>query len=260
MMAQQPQQPPSHIWNTRMAKRAFRFLLLLALVFNLSACGVIDYFFLPKPEDTAQELYEAGVNSMKEKEYGNAADYFAKLKDRYPFSPYTLKAELSLGDAYFLDEKYIDASEAYKEFAALHPTNEEVPYVLYQIGLSNFNLFSSIDRPQNNISEALEYFYRVEEAYPDTEYARAAKKYITKCRRTLADHELYIADFFWRAKKYGSAWKRYAYVVRNFKDLPKVQKYAMKQAEMSYYEYQKTLSQEERERLQGSWKELLDWL
>lgn len=230
------------------------------LLFCSSGCGLIDYYFLPKPEDTAQELYEAGAEAMKDKSYYDASEYFSKLKDRYPFSPYTIKAEVSLGDAYFLNKKYFDASEAYKEFAALHPGNKEIPYVLFQIGLSNFNIFSSIDRPQSSITEALEYFYRVEEAYPDTEYGKASKGYIVKCRRTLADHELYIADFFWRSEKYGSAWKRYAYVVRNFKDLPKVQKYAMKQAEMSYYEYQKTLSQEEREKIQGSWKEFFDWL
>lgn len=243
-----------------MAKRVLQIFLILVLMMNLSACGIIDYYFLPKPEDTAQELYEAGVDSMASKNYSDAADYFAKLKDRYPFSSYTVKAEMSLGDAYFMAKRYVDASEAYKEFTALHPSNEEIPYVLFQIGLSHFNLFSSIDRPQNNISEALEYFYRVEEAYPDSKYAKAAKKYIVKCRNNLADHELYIADFFWKSEKYGSAWKRYVYVVKNFKDLPKVQKYAMKQAEMSYYEYQKTLSQKERERLQGSWKELLNWL
>ncbi|HAS88770.1 MAG TPA: outer membrane protein assembly factor BamD [Desulfovibrio sp.] len=243
-----------------MRNKFLSIVLASFLILSLSGCGVIDYYFLPKPEDTAQELYEAGVEAMSEKEFYDAAEYFSKLKDRYPFSPYTVKAEISLGDAYFLDKKYFDASEAYKEFAALHPGNEEIPYVLYQIGLSNFSLFSSIDRPQTNITEALEYFYRVEEAYPDTQYAKSAKEYIVKCRRSLADHELYVADFFWRSSKFGSAWKRYVYVVRNFKDLPEVRKYAMKQAEMSYYEYQKTLSQEERDRLQGSWKELVDWL
>ncbi|OEU69273.1 MAG: hypothetical protein BA863_03650 [Desulfovibrio sp. S3730MH75] len=243
-----------------MRSRIFSIVLLFFLLFSSVGCGVLDYYFLPKSEDTAQELYEAGVESMTDKDYGNASEYFAKLKDRYPFSPYTVKAEISLGDAYFLNGKFFDASEAYKEFAALHPGNEEIPYVLYQIGLSNFSLFSSIDKPQHSVSEALEYFYRVEEAYPDSEYATASKEYITKCRRALADQELFIADFFWRAQKYGSAWKRYAFVVRNFKDLPKVRKYAIKQAEMSYYEYQKTLSQAEREKLQGSWKEFLEWL
>lgn len=243
-----------------MRNRIFSFIVCLVLMFCTTGCGVIDYYFLPKPEDTAQELYEAGVESMKDKSYSQASEFFAKLKDRYPFSPYTVKAEISLGDAYFLNGKFFDASEAYKEFAALHPGNEEIPYVLFQIGLSNFSLFSSIDKPQQSVSEALEYFYRVEEAYPDSEYAKSAKGYIIKCRRALADQELYVADFFWRSGKFGSAWKRYAFVVRNFKDLPEVRKYAMKQAEMSYYEYQKTLSQEEREKLQGSWKELVDWL
>ncbi|WP_027722742.1 outer membrane protein assembly factor BamD [Maridesulfovibrio zosterae] len=240
--------------------RILSIILASFLLLCVSGCGIVDYYFLPKPEDTAQELYEAGVEAMKDKSYSDAADYFGKLKDRYPFSPYTVKAEVSLGDALFLEKRYFDASESYKEFAALHPGNEEIPYVLFQIGLSNFNIFSSIDRPQTSVTEALEYFYRVEEAYPDSEYSKSAKEYIIKCRRHLADHELYIADFFWRSSKFGSAWKRYAYVVKNFKDLPKVQLYARKQAEMAYYEYQKTLSEDEREKLQGSWKELFDWL
>lgn len=135
-----------------MIRRCFCLSGLFLLLVLCSGCGVIDYFFLSPPEDTAQELAELGNEAMQEKEYGKAIEYFQKLRDRYPFSPFTTAGELSLGDAYFLDEQYRAASETYKEFESLHPRHEAIPYVLLQIGISSYNQFESIDLPQDNIA------------------------------------------------------------------------------------------------------------
>ena len=228
-------------------------ILLLLLTLATSGCGLIDYYFLPPPEDTAQELFEAGMDAMKEKEFSDAQDYFTKLKDRYPFSPYTLRAEISLGDAFYLDGDYMLAAEAYKEFEAMHPSHEDVPYAIYQIGMSNYHQFETIDRRQENINEGLEYFYRLIQEYPDNKYVESAKEYIKLSRRILAEHEVFIADFFWRSEKYGPAWHRYQYVVENFSDVADLRDYAKQRAEYSYLEYQKSLSEEERARIEDSW-------
>jgi outer membrane protein assembly factor BamD len=37
---------------------------------------------------------------MSQKQYYDAIDYFTKLKDRYPFSPYTPMGTIALADAY----------------------------------------------------------------------------------------------------------------------------------------------------------------
>lgn len=231
--------------------------VLFVVLLSLAGCMWIDSYFLPPPEDTAQELFEAGMDAMGDKEYGDAQEYFTKLKDRFPFSPFAMKGELALGDAYYLDEEYLLALDAYKEFEALHPSNEDIPYVLYQIAGSNINMFKTIDRRQENINEALEYLYRLVETYPDSKYAEAGKKQIVKGRRILAEHEVFMADFFWRAERYGPAWHRYQYVVENFSDIPDLRDYAIRRAESSYFEYQKSLSEEERARIQGSW---LRWI
>ncbi len=235
---------------------SFVLVCLLAL-WLISGCALIDKYFLPPPDDTAQELFESGMDAMSAKDYDDAQEYFGKLKDRFPFSPFALKAELALGDAYFLDEEYALASDAYKEFEALHPSNKEIPYVLYQVGNSNYHMFKSIDRRQENIKEGLEYFYRLVEAYPDSKWSVPAKDLIVKSRRILAEHEIYMADFFWRTEQFGPAWHRYQYVVENFSDIPELCNYARKRAEYSYFEYQKTVSEEERLRIQDSW---LLWL
>ena len=106
--------------NTSFARRS---LLMLVCLFFLGGCGIIDYFYLPPPEDTAQELFESANEYMREKDYARASELYRKLKDNYPFSPYTVEAELSLADAYFLDSEFVLAAEAYKEYESLRPRN-----------------------------------------------------------------------------------------------------------------------------------------
>ena len=56
-------------------RRAIVPVFFLAL-FLLPGCAWIDNYFLPPAEDTAQELYEAGMDAMGEKEYEDAQGYF----------------------------------------------------------------------------------------------------------------------------------------------------------------------------------------
>jgi len=242
-----------------MPKRFIAVLLLLLLPV-ISSCGLIDYYFLPPAEDTAQELFESGMDYMQEKRYSRAAENFLKLKDRYPFSPLTPKAEIALGDAYYLDARYLEAVDAYKEFETLHPSSPQIPYVLFQMGQGNLKQFRTIDLRQDNVKEALEIFYRLEESYPQSEYSKPTKDLIRQCRKILAEHEIFVADFFWRTHKYGSAWHRYLFILENYADVIEFKDYVRKQAEYSYFEYQKALSEEERERVQWTWKRLLKWL
>jgi outer membrane protein assembly factor BamD len=236
------------------------WLVLPILIVFTTGCGVVDYYFLSPPEDTAQELSEAGMAAMQEKNYGQAIEYFTKLKERYPFSPYTPRAELSLADAYFLDEQYRAAVDMYKEFESLHPRDEAIPYVLFQIGLSNLKQFKSIDRPQQNISEALQYFYRLQETFPGTKYAEKANEHIIQCKRHQAEHEIFVADFYWRTKRYAAAWRRYQYVQDNFPELTAINAYAQKRCQIAYFKAQKKQSQQIRESKEGSWKQFFDWL
>ncbi len=244
-----------------MNRRIFLRAASVALVvFGLSGCGMIDSYFLPPPEDTAQELWEAGREAMKEKHYTEAQDMFTKLKDRYPFSPYTPDGLVGLGDAYFMDEKYLQAADAYKEFESLHPRNEQIPYVLYQIGISTFKRLESIDLPQDGLQEAIQYFTVLKDAYPNSQWGQDAQNWVIKCRTRMAEHELFVADFYWNSTRYGAAWKRYMYVAENYKDLPAVLKYSKERAQISYLEYQKYLSESERREALGTWHKFLKWL
>jgi len=206
--------------------------------------------YLPPAEDTAQEIFEAANDAMADHNYVRAVQLYNKLKDAYPFSPYTVDAELSLGDAYYLDEEYTLAAENYKA----------IPYVLYQIGMSLMKQFQSIDRPTTVLDEAVSYFERVVQQYPGTPYAEGAKKNIGICRKNMAEHELYIADMFWHMEKYGPAWHRYEYIVKNYADVTAVAAHAKAKSAAAYHEYTVQASEERRLQREGSWRDWFKWL
>lgn len=235
-------------------------LLLLASLCSFSACGIIDMVYLPPAEDTAQEIYEAGVDAMAEKNYVRAVELFNKLRDAYPFSPYITEVELALADAYYLDGEYALAAEAYKDFESLHPRHQAIEYVIYQMGQSMQNQFMSIDRPTMVLHEAVGYYDRLMQQYPNTRYAEAAAQKKKECRRNMAEHELYIAAMFLHMDKPGPAWRRYTYITENFQDVPDVVEHAASMNVVAYRDYSQQMNEERREAREGTWKDWFRWL
>jgi len=224
-----------------------------------SGCSLISHFQKPTPQ-TARQLYQAGISAMENEEYTQAVEHLTNLKERFPFSELTTKAELKLADAYYLDGQLKAAEDAYKEFEMLHPGDESIPFVLFRIGVCNFKQFRSIDLPMQNLGEALQYFKRVQQSYPESEYAGQAREYQTETRRLIAKHELYVADFYWRQGEYQAAWKRYSYVLKNFSDLESIRDYAQSRERLAYYKYQQQQAEKERAAQNGDWKQWFEWL
>ena len=243
-----------------MRKSLLRSLVLALSLFTLSGCGIIDMVYLPPPEDTAQEIFESGNEAMSEKNYVRAAELYIKLRDTFPFSPYTLEGELALADCYFLDKEYILAAESYKDFESMHPRHEAIPYVLYQTGMSLLGQFVSIDRATTEVQEAYDYFNRLQQTYPDTPYAKNATEKMAQCRKIMAEHELYIADVFWHMGKYGPAWRRYEFIAENYADVPDVTDHAREKAQAAYLYYREEQADVQRQQREGTWKNWFKWL
>ncbi len=238
-----------------------RCLIVVLLCVSLSGCGVIDYLFLKPHPQTPLELLEAGKDALEAKDYKRAAEYFEKLKDKYPFSPYTVEGELLLGDSLFYAEKYSEAVEAYKEFESLHPGDKRIPYVLFRIGVADYLQKRTVDLPQDRVKEAIEYFTRLIQGYPNSPYLNRARQYIKKCRFLLAQHQVYVANFYWRTRRYFAAWMRYRFIIRHFPDFPSIVNYARGMEKLAFICYEMKVSERKREEIRGGlWRKFLDWL
>ena len=189
---------------------------LLGLTIHLSSCAL----FKSKEETrSARDLAEDGMEDFRDKDYLQAIEDFEKLRDWYPFSQYAVLAELKLGDAYYQRQEYEEAIFAYQEFENLHPKNEAVPYVVYQIGRCYFDRIQTIDRDQTMAKEAVRVFERLVNSYPESPYAEKARDHIRTCRINLAEHELYVGNFYLKTKHYKGAMERFKTVIRDYPDL-----------------------------------------
>ena len=196
-----------------------RIGLCVAITLWLSGQLLGCAWFQVKKEKTARELAEEGTEAFKDEDYRKAIESFEKLRDWYPFSRYSILAELKLGDAHFHRKEYDEAILAYEEFENLHPKNEAVPYVVYQRGRCYFDRLQTIDRDQTMALEAVQTFKRLIRTYPASQYAKKAEEHIKVCNRNLAEHEFYVGMFYYKSKHYRAALERFKAVLRSYPDL-----------------------------------------
>jgi outer membrane protein assembly factor BamD len=173
-----------------------------------------------KPDPTAEGLYEDGTRYMSEKKYARAIDAFTKIKTDYPFSPELISTELKIADAYYLNQQYPEAINAFKEFQSMHPTNENIPFIVYRLGQAHFDQFSSTDRDQKNTEIAKGYFETVLSKYPQSPYAAEAKQKLAKVIEYLSEHDFNIATFYFEQEKYPAARDRFEEIVRRYRGSP----------------------------------------
>src|SRR5262245_2186790 len=174
----------------------------------------------PKPDPTAEALYEEGTRYLAEKRYVRAIDVLTKLKTEYPFSPQLTDAEFKIADAYYLNQQYPEAINAFKEFQSMHPTNENIAFVVYRLGQAHLDQFTSIERDQKNTEIAKGYFENVITNYPKSPYAAPAREQLAKCVGYLAEYDFNVASFYLKQEKYPAARERFEEIVRKYRGTP----------------------------------------
>jgi len=185
----------------------------MAVVMAAYGCS----WFGPKEEEkTAAQLAEAAREEFGDKDYKSAREIYTKLMDWYPFSTFAKEAELKIADAHYRLEEYEQAIEAYEKYQRLHPSDEKIPYVIYRIGRCHFDRMKSFDRDQTFTEKALQVFRRLEKRFPDSQYAEKTEKHIQRCLKTLAKHEFYVGEFYFKQKHYRAALKRFSNVINNY--------------------------------------------
>ncbi len=206
----------THTFRTSLTRLA----LVTLVAFVLQGCAAFDWLFsAEKHERSPAELMSEGMENYESGYYESATEAFQELKDKYPYSPYAITAEIRIADALYRRTLYDEAFEAYTEFERLHPKNPEIPYVIYQKGMCHFERATTIDRDQSHTLLAKEEFERLLKKFPSTEFARLARAKIRECYIFLARYELYVAHFYFKNKNYRAAMARYQFILENYPDL-----------------------------------------
>jgi outer membrane protein assembly factor BamD len=170
-------------------------------------------------EGDAAGLYNDAEDEIKSDHYQIAIEKLRTVKNKFPYSKYSLDAQLRIADVLYMQENFGEAAASYETFRDLHPTHEKVAYAMFRMGKSYFNdIPSPISRDLTPAQKSLDAYNEFLRRFPTAKEADEARADVAAIRKTLADKELYIGDFYYKRDFYSSAKPRYQKVVDAFPD------------------------------------------
>jgi outer membrane protein assembly factor BamD len=212
--------------NTSSINGSKRLLVVLLVVTaaTLSGCstfsGMFSKFSLGEEDDPKslppETLIVQGMDAYNTGNYSEANKNFKLILDEHPFSAQAMLAELKSADAHYYNKQYAEAKTLYKAFEERHPTNEAIPYVLFQIGMCDYSRSDRIDRDASGPQEAIKSFTRLINAYPQSPYSKEAKTKIKDSKEFLVNHEYLVAVFYVRTARYDEAKHRLKYLLARY--------------------------------------------
>ncbi len=195
-------------------------ILLFGVLFVLLGCAGKKET-LKTIEGNPEIFYKKGLVLFNKEMYSEALTQFQQLKTSFPDSPpFTVSAELKIGDCHFFKKEYVEALAAYEEFKKMHPTHEEIVYVQYQIGMSYYNQMLTLDRDQTSTKKALSNFEYLIANYPSSLFTEKAREKIGICKKRLADQEFYVGNFYYKDNKFQAAAARFEGLLAKFPKMP----------------------------------------
>ena len=197
-------------------------ICLIVLLFATGCTTLKDQYnkiFGDDDSASAQELAWEGMDAYENGRYDKAIAKFQKLKDYYPFSKYASLAELKIADAHYQRDEYEEAVFAYENFEQLHPRNEAIPYVIYQIGRCYYDQIDTPDRDQTSARKALEAVQPLIKQFPRDQYSTRAAEHIKTAQKSLAGHAYVVGVFYYNSKHYKAALHRFMSIISDYPDV-----------------------------------------
>lgn len=155
---------------------------------------------------TARENYELAVAEFADRDWEEAVSYADFVRIRFPFSRYSVEAELLISRSNFAQGNYVTAQDGFKQFAKLHPTHEHVRngWVAYMAASSAymaapesfFLLPPHYQRDQSLMRSAKVELLHFLDHYPGSPLRSEAQVLLNEVNRKLLEHELYVARFY----------------------------------------------------------------
>lgn len=171
-----------------------------------------------KTEDDGDERYliDKATEAYNKGRFVSAHESFQKVRDRYPFSPYATLAELRMADCKYFEGSYEEAIQLYQEFEKLHPNNEAVSYVVFQIAMCHYKLMNTPDRDIAPTVKMLQTCERFLAKYQESPYTFQVKRMKEEARERLAQHELVVVAWYIKTEQVAQARQRLKTIIEQY--------------------------------------------
>lgn len=173
----------------------------------------------------AAALVLVGCSSTPEKDAASTTNVPLSGTDEQIFVGDTIEMNydpnviMKRAESFHEKEGYAEAIVEYQHFLDLHRNHVLAPYAQYRLALSHFKMIQTIDRDISPIEKAREEFIELLQKHPGSQYEAEARNKIGECEDLLAQHHLFVGDFYYRKEAYLAAAQRYKMVIESYPHL-----------------------------------------
>jgi outer membrane protein assembly factor BamD len=202
-----------------LARAVLTSMMAALLALAAGGCGPHNKGVVVNPGEANADkyLFDRGTESLNRKHWLEAREYFRKLVDTYPTSPYRQDAKLGIGDTY-LGERRSDsdvlAANEFREFLRYYPLASKADYAQYRLALSQVRQELSPERDQTATHEALRELNTFVANYPQSQWLPEVLKLQRETRDKLSDSEFLVGRQYYRTRWYPGAVSRLSELIK----------------------------------------------
>ena len=193
--------------------RGWLAILLLCAAILAPSCGGKDKDIVSKTGGEADKfLFEKGTAALDKHRWFTAREYFSRLVDNYPQSPYRPDAKLGVGDTYLGEgssESYVLAENEFKEFLQFYPTNPRADYAQYKLGMAHFYQMHKPGRDQSQTRMAVHELETFVVKYPNSSLMPEAQSKLREAKDRVGTSDYQIGYFYYKNRWYPGAIVRF---------------------------------------------------
>jgi len=192
--------------------RSVALLSAALCLLALSGCASAPKLPATGSMEADKFLFDRGTETLGQKHWLEAREYFRRLVDTYPQSPYRQEAKLGIGDSYLGEntvESNILAINEFHEFLTFFPLNPKADYAQYKLGLAHFHQMLSPQRDQTNTRDALKEFDTFLRNFPTSALRPQVEVLQRQARDRLSESEFEIGQLYYRTKWWPGAIDRF---------------------------------------------------
>ena len=173
------------------------------------------------PPGTAQPdqfLYDRGLESLENKKWLTAREFFKQVTETYTQSPVRPDAKLGIGDSYIGEgspESLVLAIAEFQEFLSFYPTHQRADYSQYKLGLAHFRQMRTAQRDQTETRDAVRELETFLARYPNSTLMTEAKSRLREAKDRLSEAEFEVGRFYWRVRWYPGAIDRLSTLLKD---------------------------------------------
>ena len=200
-------------------KSGLRVCAAVAALAAAGACASGSRNTIPQgTTDPDKFLFDRGTESLNNKKWLAAREFFKQVTETYTASPYRPDAKLGIGDTYLGEgssEALVLAINEFTEFLSFYPTNQRADYAQYKLGMGHFRQMRLAQRDQTETRNALKEFEAFVARYPNSSLMPDVNAKVRETRDRLSDADYQVGYFYYRQKWYPGAIDRFKSVLKD---------------------------------------------